>query len=130
MHVNISNYKICLNKTEKKKNPEMYHFGTTSDLLIYFLCSANSLQCDVGSRSWGGAHPSSQLVRGGLHPGQVTTPSQIHIKTNEADSNVCTLTPTVNLTWPTCMLLDCGSIMDYMQKLCRGAQKKRCKLQT
>jgi len=63
-------------------------------------------------RRGAGAYPSGHRARGGVHPGQVASPSQGHIETNETNnltrshSLLMTILETpVNLT---CMFLDIG----------------------
>jgi len=44
----------------------------------------------VGSRG-AGAYPSGHRARGGVHPGQVTSPSQGHTETNETNNHTHSL---------------------------------------
>ena len=50
---------------------------------IHFLYPLNP---PVGSRG-AGAYPSGHRARGGVHPGQVASPSQGHIETNETNNH-------------------------------------------
>jgi len=50
---------------------------------IHFLYPLNPW---VGSRG-GGAYPSGHRARGGVHPGQVASPSQGHTETNETNKH-------------------------------------------
>ena len=42
-----------------------------------------------GARELAGAYPSCNWVRGGVHPGQVASPSQDHTETNETNNHAC-----------------------------------------
>ena len=47
-------------------------------------------------RGGAGAHPSSHRAKGRVHPGQVASPSQGHIETNETNTHTLTVTPKDN----------------------------------
>ena len=70
------------------------------------------LICRSG-RGGAGAYPSGHRARGGVHPGQVTSPSQGHTETNNharSHSHVTFLETPINLT---CMFVDGGRKPEY-----------------
>jgi len=67
-----------------------------------------------------GAYPSGHRARGGVHPGQVTSPSQGHRETNDTNNHTRShsllrtfLETPVNLT---CMFLDGGRKPEYLER--------------
>ena len=52
-------------------------------IFLYFLI------CRSG-RGGAGAYPSGHRVKGGVHPGQVASPSQGHIETNKTNTHTHT----------------------------------------
>ena len=79
------------------------------------------------------AYSSHQWARGGVHPGQVASPSQGHTETNETNNHTqLTLTPKDNLETPinlTCMLLDGGRKSEYSERT-QAYTGRTCKLHT
>ena len=81
-------------------------------------------------RRGAGAYPSGRRARGGVHPGQVASPSQGHTETNE--TNTLTLAPRDNLESPiniTCMFLDGGRKPEYPVRT-HTYTGRTCKLHT
>jgi len=79
-----------------------------------------------------GAYPSCHWARGGVHPGQLASPSQGHIETNETQPCTLTLTPKDNLESPinlTCMFLDGGRKLEYPERT-HAYTGRTCKLHT
>ena len=93
---------------------------------IHFLCPHNLLP----GHGAAGAYPSCHWVRGRVHPGQVTSPSQ-----GRRDKQPCTLTltPRVNLESPinlTCMFFkEGGRKLQYLERIhtCMGRTCKHPK---
>ena len=96
-------------------------------------------------RGGAGAYPSSHRARGGVHPGQVASPSQGHTETNNhthahtcshmlTHAHTCShmLTPKGNLESPvnlTCMFLDGGRKPEYLERS-HAYTWRTCKLHT
>ena len=77
------------------------------------------LICQSG-RGGAGAYPSGHRARGGVHPGQVASPSQGHTETNETNNHACShsllraiLETPINLT---CLFLDGGRKPEYPER--------------
>jgi len=71
-------------------------------------------------RGGAGAYPSSHRGKGGVHPGQVASPSQGHIdEKRDKQPHTLTLTPKDNLKSPvnlTCMFLAGGRKPEYPER--------------
>jgi len=84
-------------------------------------------------RGGAGAYPSGHWARGGVHPGQVASPSQGHTETNETNNHThahsllrTILESPINLT---CMFLDGGRKPEYPERT-HGYTGRTCKLHT
>ena len=82
-------------------------------------------------RGGAGDYPSSHRAKGGVHPGQVASPSQGHTETHETNNHAHSLLGTIlespiNLT---CMFLDGGRKPEYPERT-HAYTGRTCKLHT
>ena len=77
-------------KTANKPNYQMLNYSFNHPSIFYTRLIRPS------GRGGAGAYPSGHRARGGVHPGQVASPSQGHTETNKTNNHSLTLTPKDN----------------------------------
>jgi len=104
MKIARQNVKKCPNHFKHKRKVKTVQCHPSIHLLY-------PLNTSVGSRG-AGAYPSGHRAKGGVHPGQVASPSQGHTETNKTHNHTRShsllrtiLETPINLT---CMFLDSG----------------------